>query len=77
MSYNPKLIISLSERVATLLYRTFRSNMKVATMKEIFATKQNLIIGEKNYFWIPVVHIPKAKVRSYYFPEHVQFWGDA
>ncbi len=69
---DPKLIISLSERVAILLHRTFHSNMKVATMKEIFATKQNIIIREKNYLWIPVVHIPKAKVRSYYFPEQTR-----
>ncbi len=67
--YDSKLIISLSERVATLLQGAFRSNMKIATMKEIFATKQNIIVRENKYLWIPVVHIPKAKVRDAYFPE--------
>jgi len=65
---NPKLIISLSERVSTILQREFKPQVKTKSMKEIFATMQTLNITGENYNWLPVVHLPKAKVRSHYFP---------
>ena len=65
----PKLIISLSERVATILQKGFKIGGKTKKMKEIFATMQDIDISGQNYYWIPVVHLPKAKVRSHYFPE--------
>ena len=64
----PKLIISLSERVSDILQEEFGLNGKVKKMQEIFATIKNLKIDNTIYPWIPVVHIPKAKVRTHYFP---------
>ena len=65
----PKLVISLSERVSTILQKEFTPHLSVKKMKEIFATMQTLNINGAKYNWLPVVHLPKAKVRSHCFPE--------
>jgi hypothetical protein len=64
-----RLIISFSEKVANLLQSAFGPLEKPRPMKEIFATMRELEIGGRSIPWIPVVHIPKAKVRAHYFPE--------
>jgi len=64
-----RLLISFSEKVANLLQANFGPHRKPRPMKEIFATLRELEIGGRTVPWIPVVHIPKAKVRRYYFPE--------
>lgn len=66
--YDPKLIISLSEKVARLLHGKYSHGVKFSGMQKMVATKQSLVFNEKNYSWIPVVHLPKPKVRAYYFP---------
>lgn len=68
----PKLIISLSERVSALLQTVFSPGIKPKKMKEIFATIQPIEIAGNLYSWIPVVHLPKAKVRTHYFPEQTK-----
>ena len=65
----PHLIISLSEQVSTLLQQEFGACQKPKQMKDIFATLQPFSINRNTINWIPVVHIPKASVRAYYFPE--------
>ena len=67
---DPKIIISLSETVAILLQNNYSAIEPIPIrMKKIFATVQKLKIFERIYDWIPVVHIPKPKVKKYYFPE--------
>lgn len=63
----PNLLITLSERVSNLMQSEFSKIQK--PMKEIFGTLRKLKIGNKEYNWIPVVHLPKPKVRFHYFPE--------
>lgn len=67
--FKPKLLISLSERVAVLLQKRFSPGKNRFRMQEIFGTKRKLIVNDNDYLWIPAVHIPKPKVRSHYFPE--------
>jgi len=69
---NPKLIISLSERVSNLLQKEFGLNGDIKSMQEIFATMKQLKIDDIIYPWVPVVHIPKFKVRAHYFPEQTK-----
>lgn len=64
-----KLVISFSEKVSDLLQIYYSSQEKPRPMKEIFATLRELEVGGRTIAWIPVVHIPKAKVRVHYFPE--------
>jgi len=69
--FSPSLVISLSETVAVLLQKRFLPDMKILQMQEIFGTKRRLTVKGNSYIWIPVVHIPKAKVRRYYFPDQL------
>ena len=68
----PKLIISLSERVANLLQHDFGMNGKTEKMRDIFGTMKQLKVSGVIYPWIPVVHIPKPMVREHYFPEQTE-----
>ena len=66
----PKLLISFSQQVSDLLQKNFVGNdEQIRKMKDIFATLRQLPVEGKGYSWIPVVHIPKGRVRAYYFPE--------
>jgi hypothetical protein len=65
----PKLVISFSERISTLLQTQFASYKPVLPMKELFGTMRSLEVNGTRIPWIPVVHVPKAKVRQHYFPE--------
>lgn len=64
-----RLLISFSEKVSNLLQANFSHEEKPRPMKEIFATLRELEVEHRRIPWIPVVHIPKAKVRHHYFPE--------
>lgn len=66
---NPKLIISLSQPASDILQTEFGQRRVPKPMKEIFGTMRSLDIQGVEYNWLPVVHIPKGKQRSYYFPE--------
>lgn len=68
----PKLIISFSERVSNLLQQEYGLTGNCKSMKQIFGTLQQLKIDNIIYPWIPVVHIPKPKVRTSYFPEQTK-----
>jgi uracil-DNA glycosylase len=68
----PKLIISLSERVANLLQQDFGIEGKKEKMRDIFGTMKQLNISGVIYPWIPVVHIPKPRVRAHYFPAQTE-----
>ena len=65
----PKLVISFSERISALLQRNFPVHETIRPMKELFGTLQSLGVHGTTTSWIPVVHVPKAKVRRHYFPE--------
>jgi uracil-DNA glycosylase len=71
-TFDCRLIISLSERVSTLLQRYYSPAGKWLKMKECFGTSQELCIAGQPFPWIPVVHIPKAKVRAHYFTEQTK-----
>jgi len=58
--FNPKLIISLSGRVADLLQRQFLPEMKRLYIRDIFGTKQKLKVKGSDYVWIPAVHITQV-----------------
>ena len=66
------LLISLSERVSSMLQVVFAAANPPLGMKEIFATLRTITIGGNTLQWIPVVHLPKAKIRSHYFPEQTR-----
>ena len=65
----PKLVISFSERISTLLQSQFAVHRTIRPMKELFGTLQSLEVHGNTIPWIPAVHVPKAKVRRHYFPE--------
>ena len=66
------LLISLSERVSSMLQVVFAAADSPQGMREIFATLRMIKIGGNALQWIPVVHLPKAKVRNHYFPEQTR-----
>ena len=66
------LLISFSERVSDMLQVLSHPEAEPEPMKRIFATLRTIDLGEKAVAWIPVVHIPKAKVRAHYFPEQTR-----
>jgi len=72
LTLKPRLLISLSERVSNLLQASFVSEQPVEPMKRIFGTLRVINVNGIRVNWIPVVHIPKPKVRAYYFPEQTK-----
>ncbi len=70
---NPKLIISLSERVLSMFSKEYTD--REYTMKEAFGNLLFFTFENKKIPYIPVVHIPKGKnslVARHYFPEQTE-----
>lgn len=65
----PRLLISVSQSVSNLLQILFWPSRNVRPMKDIFATLLSIEANGEAISWIPVVHVPKAKVLRHYFPE--------
>ena len=66
----PSLIISLSERVLGILSERYMGER--LRMKESFGKLHILNISNTSIQYIPVVHIPKFRVREYYFPKQTE-----
>lgn len=66
----PRLIISLSQRVLQLVAAHYLG--LVLQMKAVFGSLLYLPVGEAAIPWIPVVHLPKPKVRRHYFPTQTE-----
>ena len=66
----PRLVISLSERVLKLLAGRYLN--LALTMKSMFGSLLYLPVGGTDIPWIPIVHLPKAKVRRHYFPSQTE-----
>ncbi len=66
----PRLVISLSQRVLQLLATRYLN--LALTMKAVFGSLLYLPVGGVTIPWIPVVHLPKPKVRRHYFPAQAE-----
>jgi len=70
LAVNPKIVISLSETVLKIM--TTRFIGKALRMKESFARPFDIAIQGKTYTYIPIVHIPKPRIKDHYFPEQTE-----
>jgi uracil-DNA glycosylase len=66
----PRLVISLSQRVLQLVAAHYLG--LVLPMKAMFGSLLYLPVGGAAIPWIPVVHLPKPKVRRHYFPAQTE-----